>query len=379
MSGQEAQESLEVTGQTALDVIQEHMGAGDVSSLMNLFSQRQANGASADAIQNEITAKVTSSLLSKNNFNLDKVLPIVTMVLPLVMNHISKKNDETPDDDDSPLRDMFGGAAGSVLAGTLGGALKNFFYNLNCNEMSVKAKYQKVLDLGEALEVKDGYVEEEGTLLKIGGTTKTQYKYKKQTGGRGQYGDVHIRIEPQPRGKGFEFVDEVTGGVIPAKFIPSVEKGVVEAMQEGPVSGSQVVDVKVAVFFGSYHTVDSSDQAFKMAGSMAFKQGFLQCDPVLLEPIYELEIVVPEDHTGDVMGDMSSRRGKIMGMEPKGKYQLVKAQAPLAELFKYSTSLRSMTGGRGRHAQKFDHYEVVPKEITDKIVEAYRASRSEDK
>ncbi|MEM9326059.1 MAG: hypothetical protein AAGA85_10400 [Bacteroidota bacterium] len=127
MSGREAQESLEVTGQTALDVIQQHMGAGDMSSLMNLFSQRQANGASADAIQNEITAKVTSSLLSKNNFNLEKVLPIVTMVLPMVMNQISKRNDETPDDDDSPLQDMFGGATGSIISGALGGALKNFF------------------------------------------------------------------------------------------------------------------------------------------------------------------------------------------------------------------------------------------------------------
>lgn len=209
--------------------------------------------------------------------------------------------------------------------------------------------------------------------------TETQYRYKKQTGGRGQYGDVHIRVEPLPRGSGFEFADEITGGVIPQKFIPAVEKGVVEAMHEGALSGNQVVDVKVALFFGSYHTVDSSEQAFKTAGLMAFKQAFQQCDPVLLEPIYDIEVYVPEDFTGDIMGDLSSRRGKVMGMEPQGKYTLIKGQAPLAELFKYSTSLRSMTGGRARHVQRFSHYDPVPREITEKIVEAYKAAREADK
>lgn len=209
--------------------------------------------------------------------------------------------------------------------------------------------------------------------------TEIQHRYKKQSGGRGQYGDVSIKIEPQPRGKGFEFVDAITGGVIPAKFIPSVEKGVHEALQQGALSGSPVVDVKVTLFYGSYHTVDSSDMAFKIAGSIAFKNGFMECGPVLLEPIYNLEILVPDAQTGDIMGDMSSRRGRIMGMEPAGKYQRVKGQAPLAELFKYSTALRSMTGGRGRHTQKFSHYDPVPKEITDKIVAAYQASRTEEK
>lgn len=209
--------------------------------------------------------------------------------------------------------------------------------------------------------------------------TETQYRYKKQTGGRGQYGDVHIRLEPLPRGSGFEFADEITGGVIPQKFIPAVEKGVVEAMHEGALSGNQVVDVRVALFFGSYHTVDSSEQAFKTAGLMAFKQAFMACDPVLLEPIYELEVQVPEDYTGDIMGDLSSRRGKVMGMEPRGKYTVIKGQAPLAELFKYSTSLRSMTGGRARHSQKFSHYDPVPREVADKIAEAYKAAREADK
>ncbi len=210
--------------------------------------------------------------------------------------------------------------------------------------------------------------------------TETSYRYKKQTGGRGQYGDVSIRMEPQARGKGFEFVDAITGGVIPAKFVPSVEKGVIEAMVEGALSGNQVVDLRVTLYYGSYHTVDSSDMAFKIAGSIAFKNAFMECNPVLLEPICDLEIVVPDSNTGDVMGDMSSRRGRIMGMEPAGKYQRIKAQAPLAELFKYSTTLRSMTGGRGRHSQKFSHYETVPKEIAEKVMAAYQATRkgSED-
>ncbi len=209
--------------------------------------------------------------------------------------------------------------------------------------------------------------------------TETQYRYKKQTGGRGQYGDVHIRVEPLPRGGGFEFANEISGGVIPIKFIPAVEKGVIESMHEGALSGNQVVDVKVALFYGSYHTVDSSEQAFKTAGIMAFKQAFQHCNPVLLEPIYNLEISVPEDFTGDIMGDLSSRRGKVMGMEPQGKYQLIKGQAPLAELFKYSTSLRSMTGGRARHVQTLSHYDPVPREVTAKIVDAFKAAREADK
>jgi elongation factor G len=206
-----------------------------------------------------------------------------------------------------------------------------------------------------------------------------QYRYKKQSGGRGQYGDVSLKFEPVPRGGGFEFVDAITGGVIPAKFIPSVEKGVHEAMDQGIVSGNKVVDVKVTLFYGSYHDVDSSDMAFKIAGSICFKNGAVECNPILLEPIYEVEILVPEQYTGDIMGDMSSRRGKIMGMEPAGKYQRVKGQAPLAELYKYSTSLRSMTGGRGRHSQRFSHYDPVPREVADKIIAEYERTRTEEK
>jgi elongation factor G len=209
----------------------------------------------------------------------------------------------------------------------------------------------------------------------ITGKTEVEHKFKKQTGGRGQFGHVFLRIEPLPRGGGFEFVDEITGGVIPAKFIPSVEKGIVESMSEGALSGHPVVDVKTALYYGSYHTVDSSDMAFKVAGSMGFKEGFLKCHPVMLEPIYELEISVPDDFTGDVMGDMSSRRGKILGMDPMGKWQRIRAQAPLAELYKYSTTLRSLTQGRGTYKRKFSHYEQVPRDIADKVVEEAIAAK----
>ena len=211
----------------------------------------------------------------------------------------------------------------------------------------------------------------------IRGKAEVQAKYKKQTGGRGQYGDVHIRMAPLPRGDGFEFVNEIVGGVIPGKFIPSVEKGVVEAMNEGALAGYKVVDLRVTLFYGSFHTVDSSDMAFKIAGSMAFKDAFMKSDPILLEPIYELEITVPDDFTGDVMGDISSRRGKILGMEPMTVSQLIKAQVPLAELYRYSTNLRSMTQGRGMYGRKFSHYEEVPREITEKIVEEYRQKKEQ--
>jgi elongation factor G len=206
---------------------------------------------------------------------------------------------------------------------------------------------------------------------------EAQGKYKKQSGGRGQYGDCHLRIEPQPSGTGFEFADEVVGGVIPGKYIPAIEKGVREAMVEGVIAGYPVVDIRVAVYFGSYHSVDSSDMAFKVAGSMAFKKAFLDAKPVLLEPIYNVEITVPEEYMGDVMGDISSRRGKIQGMEAEGPFQIIKAKVPLSELYKYSTTLRSLTQGRGIHSRAFSHYDEVPAEVQAKIVGAYKSDKEE--
>ena len=195
-------------------------------------------------------------------------------------------------------------------------------------------------------------------------------KYKKQSGGRGQYGDAHVKVEPLPRGKGFEFVNKVVGGVIPTKFIPSVERGVNETVLKGIIADSKIVDIKATVFDGSYHAVDSSDVAFKIAGSMAFKQAFLDAKPVILEPIYTVQVKVPEDHMGDVMGDITARRGKISGMDGDGHFQIINAKIPLAELYKYSTSLRSITGGRGLHSQEFSHYEETTADVGRKIMKA---------
>jgi len=212
-------------------------------------------------------------------------------------------------------------------------------------------------------------------------TTKVeaQGKYKKQSGGRGQYGDVWIRLEPQPRGEGFEFVNKIVGGAIPSKYIPSVEKGIVGAMEEGVLAGYRVVDAKITLYDGSFHDVDSSDMAFKIAGSMGFKNAAAKARLVMLEPIYNLEVIVPEDFMGDVMGDLSSRRGKISGMDREGNFQKIKAQAPLAELYKYSTSLRSLTQGRGLHTRQFSHYEEVPRDTAQKIIQETQQAKEEEK
>jgi elongation factor G len=206
-----------------------------------------------------------------------------------------------------------------------------------------------------------------------------EYKHKKQSGGRGQYGHVHFKMEPLPRGTGFEFVDAIVGGVVPGRFIPAVEKGIAEIMNKGVLSGNKVVDVKVTLHFGSYHDVDSDEMSFKLAAIQCFKKGFLECKPCLLEPIYEIEVVVPDEYMGDVMGDISSKRGKILGMDSDGKFQIIKALVPLSELHKYSSQLRSLTQGRGVHKRKFSHYEEVPKEVEQKVIEEYNKSREEDK
>ncbi len=201
-----------------------------------------------------------------------------------------------------------------------------------------------------------------------GAVADSEYKHKKQSGGRGQYGHVHLKVEPLVRGAGFEFVDAVVGGVVPGRFIPAVEKGVVEVLSQGVVSGHKVVDVRVTLFDGTSHPVDSDEISFKIAGAMAFKKGFRDAKPILLEPIYELEVIVPDEHMGDIMGDISGRRGKILGMEAEGGNQKIKAQVPLKELYKYANVVRSMTQGRGVFRQKFSHYEEVPKEVAEKIV-----------
>ena len=206
----------------------------------------------------------------------------------------------------------------------------------------------------------------------------SEYKHKKQSGGRGQYGHVHLKIEPKPRGEGFEFVNAIVGGVIPGRFIPAVEKGLNEIMLKGILTGSKVVDVKVTLFDGTFHNVDSDEVSFKIAASHAFKKGFLEAKPVILEPIYDIEIRVPEEFMGDVMGDVSSRRGKISGMDTEGPFQVIKCKIPLAELYKYSTLLRSLTSGRGIHTRQFSHYEVVPKDVESKIIANYQKEKEEE-
>ena len=212
----------------------------------------------------------------------------------------------------------------------------------------------------------------------IRGNADAQYRHKKQSGGRGQFGEVFIRIAPKGRGEGFEFLNEVVGGNIPSNFIPAVEKGVAETLSEGPVAGYQVIDVAVTVYDGKHHAVDSDEVSFKLAGSHAFRDAFLKAKPVLLEPIYQLEITVPEEFMGDVMGDLSSRRGRISGMDADGHFQVIHAEAPLAEIDRYATLLRSMTQGKGFHAQRFDRYEEVPGDIMAKVIENSQKNKGKE-
>lgn len=207
----------------------------------------------------------------------------------------------------------------------------------------------------------------------IKGSAEAQGKHKKQSGGRGQYGDVWLRIEPQERSAGFEFANKLVGGSVPSKYVPAVEKGVSEVMAAGVVAGYPVVDIKATIFDGSFHEVDSSDMAFKIAAGMAFKKAFADAKPVLLEPIMNVVVTVPDDHLGDVMGDLSGKRGKIQGVDSRGHLQVVRAQVPLAELYKYSTTLRSMTQGRGIYESSFSHYEEAPHEFAQKIIEESKA------
>ncbi len=208
---------------------------------------------------------------------------------------------------------------------------------------------------------------------------EAQGRHKKQTGGRGQFGDCWLRVEPLPRGAGFQFVDEIKGGAIPAKFIPPIEKGIIETMEKGVLAGYHMMDIKATVYDGSYHDVDSSDIAFKIAGSLAFTNCCEKAGLTLLEPIMNAEVTVPDQYTGDVMGDLNARRGRIMGMEVQGNLQVIKAQVPMAEMYKYSNSLRSMTQGRGFFTMEFSHYEEVPREIQAKVIEEAKRAKEEKK
>lgn len=202
-------------------------------------------------------------------------------------------------------------------------------------------------------------------------------KHKKQTGGRGQFGHVWIRFEPLPRGSGFEFEDAVVGGSVPRQFIPAVEKGLLEVLPKGVLAGFPTVDIKATLYDGSSHPVDSSELAFKLAAHLAFKKGIMEADPVLLEPISYVEVTVPEEFMGDVMGDFNGRRGRILGMEPQGNKQIVKAMVPLSELGMYSADLTSKTGGKGHFMMRFDHYDEVPAHLVQHIIEQHKKDQEE--
>ncbi|MDO8663386.1 MAG: elongation factor G, partial [Candidatus Wildermuthbacteria bacterium] len=206
----------------------------------------------------------------------------------------------------------------------------------------------------------------------IKNSAEAEGKYIKQSGGRGQYGHVYIKVEPKNRGEGFEFINDITGGTIPREFIPAVEKGVKEALDKGVVAGYQLVDLAVSLYDGSFHEVDSSEMAFKIAGSMALQAAVKRATPILLEPIMKLEVISPQGDFGDVIGDLSARRGIIEETKDRAGLKVIDAKAPLSEMFGYATSLRSLTEGRGTFTMEFDHYEEVPKNIVQEIIEGRR-------
>ncbi|MFN7926352.1 MAG: hypothetical protein U0Y68_00115 [Blastocatellia bacterium] len=208
-------------------------------------------------------------------------------------------------------------------------------------------------------------------------TIKTQVeaqgRHKKQSGGRGQFGDCKCIFQPLPRGSGFEFEDKIFGGAIPAQWRPAVEKGIKDAASRGYLAGYPVVDFKVQLLDGSYHTVDSDDLSFQMAGRKAFKVAIEKAHPVLLEPVMQVEVIAPQDNSGDIMGDLNSRRGRIQGMDSRGTQQVIKAQAPMSEMLNYPQTLNSITGGRGTYHMEFSHYDEVPTHIAQKIIQQAQA------
>lgn len=231
-------------------------------------------------------------------------------------------------------------------------------------QLEVVAKKLKAR-FGVEIEIHEPKVKYRETITK---PADAHARHKKQTGGRGQFADVRIKLEPKPRGEGYEFVKKIVGGSIPNRFIPSVDKGIKKTAARGALAGYLCVDFQVILYDGTFHDVDSSDAAFQRAASMAFKQAWKDAGPILLEPIYNVEVTVPDDYTGDIMADISSRRGKVEGVTSEGPFQVIQARIPLAELFKYSTSLRSMTQGRATHHREFSHYDPMPHDVMLKVI-----------
>jgi elongation factor G len=238
-------------------------------------------------------------------------------------------------------------------------------------EVAVEKLHRK---FGVEVELKDPKVPYKETIKKA---AKAQGRLKKQSGGRGQFGDTWIEIEPLPRGSGFEFVDKIVGGAIPRQYIPAVEKGIREAMAGGVIAGYQMVDVKATLYDGSFHSVDSSEMAFKIAASMGFKTAVADAKPILLEPVMTMEIAVPDECMGDIIGDLNSRRGKVLGVDPKSGSQVIRAHVPMAEVLRYAPDLRSMTSGRGSFSMELSGYEEVPAHLAEKIKADAAAAKSE--
>jgi elongation factor G len=275
-----------------------------------------------------------------------------------ISNVLSKLADEDPTfkvSHDPQTKEMIISGLGDLHLVVMAGRMKKRF-NVEVELGTPKVSYKETITKG----------------------SKAQGKYKHQSGGRGQYGDCVIQIEPLETGKGFEFVDKVFGGAIPRNFIPSVEKGIVNAMQEGIIAGYPLVDIRVTLLDGSYHEVDSSDLAFQRAGRLALRKAVMEAGPTLLEPIMDVEISVSEEYLGAISGDINSRRGRIMGMDVKGKTQAVKAQVPLAEMFTYANDLRSLTGGRGVYTMRFCRYEEIPYKIASGVISRYQATRKQE-
>jgi len=331
--------------------------AGDIFTLIKLKSTR------------------TNDILGSQNLGDEKIKQIQQIKFPeplLDMAIYSKSKGE---------EEKVGNALQSVL---LEDPTLHSRYNAETKEMIVSGMGSMQLEVmvnriksrfGVNVELKTPKIPYKET---VKGKAEVQGKYKRQSGGRGQYGDCWLRIEPIERGKGFEFVDKIFGGAIPKNYIPAVEKGVLEAMSEGVIAGYPVVDIRVTLFDGSYHEVDSSDMAFKIAGAMALRKGVSSANPTILEPIMNVEVSIPEEYLGSVMGDLNSRRGRVLGMERVGKRHIVKAQVPMSEIFQYATDLRSMTKGAGRFKMSLAYYEELPAYLAQNLIEEYQKTKKQE-
>ncbi|OPZ59621.1 MAG: Elongation factor G [Deltaproteobacteria bacterium ADurb.Bin510] len=330
---------LEGKNQKPLDQV----GPGDIFAVAKLKETKTGDTLSAEDLKLSLPkphfpeAILGMAVTPKTKADVDKILPAIQKLM----------------DEDPVLRVHRDEQTGEFILSGLGQL------HIEITVDRLKRRY------GVAVDLKPPKVPYKETIT---ASAKVQGRHKKQTGGHGQYGDCWIEVQPLPRGSGFQFVDQIVGGAIPRNYIPAVEKGIIEAMQEGPLTGNPMVDLKVILFDGSYHDVDSSEMAFKIAGALAFRKAMESCRPILLEPIVELVVTVPEDAMGEVMGDLNGRRGKIEGMLAKGRYQELKAQVPLAEILTYASELTSMTSGRGSFAMQFSHMEQVPYNLQERLI-----------